>query len=103
MTARTGRHCADALERGPGPVTEGVAEKRDAGGDLERHRQVAGAGARVPRRTPGHAVAADLDQALRRALFGDPHDLASVADAVLEGGGGRFRSGLHLAADLPDT
>ena len=49
----------------------------------------------------GTDLTADLDDALRRALAGDPGPLTAVADRVLDGCGGRFWAGLHRAANLP--
>ncbi len=42
-----------------------------------------------------------LDLALRRALAGERESLATVADEVLAGCGGRLWAGLRLRADLP--
>lgn len=132
------RHCAEVLERGPGPVSDADLEVMRYGltdllDDLAHVRPgpettatavgvwraaaelilAAGAtwngtGKWLARELEslderqGTQVAADLDEALRRALDGDPHELASVAGAVLEGCGGRFRAGLHLVADLSE-
>jgi hypothetical protein len=52
-------------------------------------------------RQRGTDLTADLDDALRRALAGDPGPLTAVADRVLDGCGGRFWAGLHRAAKLP--
>ena len=137
--AEVRRHCADALERGPGPVSDadlalmryGLTDLLDdlahvrpgpettatAVGVWRAAAELALAAAATWNGTgkwltreleslderQGTHLAADLDQALRRALDGDPRELASVADAVLEGCGGRFRAGLHLVADLRDT
>ena len=49
----------------------------------------------------GTDLTADLDDALRRALAGDPGPLTAVADRVLDECGGRFWAGLHRAANLP--
>jgi predicted nucleotidyltransferase len=51
-------------------------------------------------REGSHLVTA-LDTGLRRALAGERASLATVADGVLEGCGGRYQAGLYRAADLP--
>jgi Nucleotidyltransferase domain len=49
----------------------------------------------------GTRLADALDLGLRRALAGERDSLAVVAGRVLDGCGGRYRTGLHRAARLP--
>jgi predicted nucleotidyltransferase len=132
------RHCAEALERGPGPVSDadlevmryGLTDLLDDLADVRPGPETTATAVGVWRAAAeltlaagatwngtgkwlarelgslderrGTQVAAELDEALRRALDGDPDELAAVAGAVLEGCGGRFHAGLHLVADLPE-